>query len=154
MTSIQFEFLKLLIQLTGALTIAWLAVRWALSRYKSEKKWERQLAAYADAVASISQMKRLVGQWHDEAISDFLWSDETKEERKRLYRDSRRRLEEALASALLLLPRETTELLERLMLDIDTDTAQSMAEQLDNEWGFLDEALKKLTAQGRVAIGS
>ena len=40
-----FELSKLAVQFIGALVITWLAVKWALSRYKAEKTWELRMAA-------------------------------------------------------------------------------------------------------------
>jgi hypothetical protein len=60
-----FEITKLIAQLGGALLIAWLAVQWALNRFKSEKTWERGITAFADTVSALREMNRVYGIWLD-----------------------------------------------------------------------------------------
>lgn len=49
------EAIKLAAQLGGALVIARLTVGWALHRYKSEKAWEREVAAFTNLISALSE---------------------------------------------------------------------------------------------------
>ena len=52
----EFEVYKLIAQLGGALLIARLTVYWALSRFKSEKLWERQSAALSEVLQAVTEL--------------------------------------------------------------------------------------------------
>ncbi|WP_156460504.1 hypothetical protein [Devosia sp. Root635] len=64
------ETAKLIAQLGGALLIAWLTVRWALGRYKSEKMWEREAAAMFDVLGAIADMKDVNSEWLNQLLRD------------------------------------------------------------------------------------
>ncbi len=148
------ECVKLAIQFVGALLIARLAVRWALNRYKSEKTWERRLGAYVDAVTAISEMRLVVGKWFDHAIMRLEISEEYNKIQGDRYKAARRRLDEGVATGLLLLPRESAELLSDLTQSLDdSDHFNTMEDALDHDYGLLNKALGTLIAQGRTVLG-
>lgn len=91
-------------QFAGALAIAWLAVRWALNRYKLEKHWERRMSAYTDVLSALGSVNRIQGIWEAQEFDLPVSSIETAEELRKQYWDDRRRLEETIAIARLLLP--------------------------------------------------
>jgi hypothetical protein len=151
---ILFEIGKLATQFVGALVIAWLTVRWALGRYKSEKTWERKLAAYADAVSSITEMQAVVGEWFGEAIEDRQPSAEQQSFQQQRFQTARRRLDESIAAALLLLPKQTADLLHQLKRDLQaTRRASSLEQRLDDQYGVLQKARSALIDQGRENLG-
>lgn len=144
------EAVKLAAQLIGAVVIARLTVSWALSRYKAEKLWERRLGAYADAVTAISEMRTVVGQWFDDAITRSERSEEITALLATRYRTARKKLEEGLSAGLLLLPQETADLLSKLIEDLDRSSVDGGYEAaLDHDWGLLDVTLKQLLEIGR-----
>jgi predicted HTH transcriptional regulator len=148
------ELVKLALQFPGALIVARLAVKWALSRYKSEKTWERQLSAYADAVTSVSEMRLVVGRWIDEEIESKPESEDSDTEHLNRYRTARRQLEEGLAAAVLILPEKTSAGLKQLMIDIDTaPRAESYLDHLEGQYSLLSQASKALIEQGRKNLG-
>ena len=55
------EIARAMATFVGALLISWLTVRWALDRFKREKRWEREAAAYADVIAAIADLVRWNG---------------------------------------------------------------------------------------------
>jgi hypothetical protein len=57
------ELTEQILQLLGALLIAWVTVRLALKRFKSEKGWERQISTVADLLVVIGEMDRLNDIW-------------------------------------------------------------------------------------------
>jgi hypothetical protein len=149
-----FETIKLVIQFGGAMLIAKLAVSWALKRYKSEKAWERKLAAYVDAVTVLSEMKLVVGRWIDELEQRRSASTDWDEMQYKRYQSARRRLDEGFATALLLLPAKTTDVLTELDRSIDS-CKQGYDQYLDleNEYHVLSQALKRVIEFGRENLG-
>ena len=153
-SQLQIEIAKLCLQFLGALLVAWLTVKWALSRYKSEKSWDRRLSAYVDAITAIREMKLVAGKWYDQEISDYQVADEKYEEEQSVrYRAARKRLDEALATATLLLSEQDSNILQNLTQHIDNEgSSQSLAENLDKEIGMLNRTLKLITTSGRNAL--
>jgi hypothetical protein len=148
------EFIKLMLQLLGALVVARLAVKWALSRYKSEKTWERQLSAYADAVTAISEMRLVVGRWIDDEIQNKQTSEERDAEHAQRYQSAKRRLEEGLAAAVLVLPNQASDGLKQLMIDIDNARrGENYLDDLESQYGLLNQTSNKLIVQGRKYLG-
>jgi hypothetical protein len=149
-----FEVAKLAAQFVGALAIAWLTVRWALTRYKSERTWERKLSAYADAVASITEMQAVVGEWFDEAVEDREATEDQQAFQQQRFQTARRRLDESIAAALLLLPKEAADLLHKLKRDLEaTRQANTLEQHLDDQYGILQKARAALIDQGRETLG-
>ena len=149
-TTILIEVCKLIAQFFGAFLIARLAVRWALRRYKSEKTWERQLSAYVDAVTALSEMRQVVGSWSDEVLEHRSTTPEHDAELRDRYQKSKRRLDEGVAAALLLLPKDTAKLLSGLEREIQRSReGYDQLLDLDSQYEVLDKALKRLIAEGR-----
>ena len=148
-----FELVKLAIQAAGAIFVARLAVRWALNRYKEEKTWERQLTAYADVIAALGDMRLIVGKWSDEIEGGTNYTDEYKKMHQDRYRAAKRKFEEALAVASLILPKDTHSLLHKLDMDIEKITYEDIWDAYNQEYSLIDDALAELTAQGRDALG-
>ena len=148
------ELVKLALQFSGALIVARLAVKWALNRYKSEKTWERQLSAYADAVTAISEMRLVVGRWIDDEIENKQASEERNAEHAQRYRSARRRLEEGLAAAVLILPNQTSDGLKQLMIDIDNaGRGDNYLDDLESQYSLLNQTSNDLIEQGRKYLG-
>jgi hypothetical protein len=145
---------KLAVQFLGAIVIARLAVIWALNRYKSEKTWERQLAAYVDAVTALSEMRLVVGSWYDELIGALLMSSDNNGAQRERYNASKRKLEEGVAAARLLLPADTAKLLAELNRDMENARkGHDQVEDLDRQYAILDQALNRLIDEGRSVLG-
>lgn len=153
--NVGLELAKLAAQFLGALVVARLAVGWALLRYKGEKTWERRLAAYVDGLAALGEMRLVVGRWHDELITDRPVSDEQSAAQFTRYQAARRRLDEGVAVAALLLPPESAGLLAGLDRSLEASRAgRDQVDDLDRQYGVLDQAMKEFTRQGRAALGA
>lgn len=153
--NVGLELAKLAAQFLGALVVARLAVGWALRRYKTEKTWERRLAAYVDALAALGEMRLVVGRWYDELITDRTVTDEQSAGQLARYQAARRRLDEGVAVAALLLPSESSGLLAGLDRALEASRiGHDQVDDLDRQYGVLDRALKELTRQGRAALGA
>lgn len=146
------EAVRLAAQLVGAILVARLAVRWALARYKTEKTWERRLSAYVDVVTALSEMKLVVGLWIDAIEQAHRPRTDEPEQRER-YRSAKRRLDEATATAQLLLPSTTSKRL--LTLDLEMEKAKRFKDQyedLNNQYAVIEEALSGVIAEGRADL--
>jgi hypothetical protein len=145
-----FEIAKLAAQLIGAGFIAWLTVSLALGRFKKEKLWERQLSAYAEAVASLAEMRLLVGGWFDQAAEHRDLPPELEATQRTQYQAARRRLDEAIATGQLLFPKEVAAQLAVIPKEMESANHQdSYLEHLDTLYGVLDTSLSQLIASGR-----
>lgn len=142
-----------LAQFLGALLIAWAAVQWALSRYKSEKTWERQLTALTEAVVALSEMRTLVGRWYDEALLRRDPPEEESERQAADYRQAVRRLREGVSAAQLVLPKAVADKLTRLIAELESSKRGDCYEEaLDNEYSVINRALNDLLVDGRKII--
>jgi hypothetical protein len=65
-TSQLWDILKLAMQGIGALVFARMTVVWAIDKFKSQKRWERDASTYAGTVAALREMKR---------VNDILWTE-------------------------------------------------------------------------------
>jgi len=145
---IWLEFLKLCVQLAGALIIARFAVNWALDRYKREKLWERRLASYADVVSALGEMLRINAEWYEEAINR---RDQVKaDEREQRYKAAKRKLDEVTAVGQLLLPSRAVMVLHLLHSDLRVQPRHHGYEDaLDWQGETLSKALHSLIDIGR-----
>ncbi len=149
-----FELIKLIAQLGGALLIAWLAVRWALQRYKKEKSWEKRLQAYTDVILAIGEMLTVHQSWLQEIEEGFAWTSEFKAGLSRRYQISRGKLDEARAMASLLLPDDTAATLRSLISALEQIPEDISAHQRHSEAiEKLSVAIEKIVTQGRTSLG-
>ena len=148
---IGFELAKLTLQALGAIFVARLAVRWALSRYKEEKTWERRLAAYAEVVAALSEMRFIVGKWIDE-IEGHSRNDPTQDSYSERYKNAIRKFEEGTAISSLILESETRGTLTKLENDLDNVNDPDPYDGYSSMYSLIDDALVELTAQGRASL--
>ena len=70
------ELIKLVLQVLGGLLVAWVTVRLALRRFKSERRWERQTSTLADLLIAIDQLDRLNDIWYQAEIERRELSEE------------------------------------------------------------------------------
>ncbi|EKU74294.1 MULTISPECIES: hypothetical protein [Sphingobium] len=148
------ELLKILGQGVVAAFVSWVAIFFALSRYKSEKIYDRVLGIYTDAIALVSEMaevtieqrvKRDMGKLSDQENSAF-------DERYRVAAD---RLKGIRAVASILAPPAANtmeELIQTLQrLDHNRDLS-SLAQQFERVKAF-GLAQERLVAHGQESLG-
>ena len=105
-TQMLFEAGKILIQILGGGFVAWLTVKWALKRFKSEKAWERQTNALADVIAAVTEMRRVTNSWIQIAASQSEPPAEYEDRLKARYEAAKSRFEDVASVAVLILPIE------------------------------------------------
>lgn len=149
-----FETIKLLAQLGGALLVAWLAVRWALRRYKREKAWEKQLQAYVDIMLALKDIKAVLLSWRAEQLEDFKYTEEAHDKFRQRYVAAYTRLQEQEAVAALLLPVETAASLKAVFDGFSTNSDdEPLWLRYDNHLGILEEVTKDLLGQAQKKLG-
>lgn len=142
------ETIKLAAQLGGALFIARLTVRWALGRFKSEKTWERELAAMVDLVRNLAEVRRLAfihrGQVGSSIPPAEDFTQDLLERARQLHADR-----ESLSAAVrLMMPRDVGPVVDRLDTRLrKADTYRQDGDHLTywtEQVSALDDALTSL----------
>ena len=132
--------------------MARLAVRWALSRFKQEKVWERRLAAHSDILVALAEMRRVYRRLIDELETHSRSDEAADREHAERYRAAKRKLEEAMPLAQLLLPVETTRVLTKLERDRETLYTGDQYDDYNRHYSLLDDAIAELVQDGRQLI--
>lgn len=144
-----WEFVKLAAQAGTALVVARLAVRWALSRFKQEKLWERRLSAQAEIIVALAEMRRLYGRWMDDLESHRGTDEEVDREHRDRYRAAARQIEGAMPLAQLLLPPESSDILRKLEQDRENLYTGDQYDDYRSHYSLLDGAIAELVRHGR-----
>lgn len=147
--TLAWEFAKLAAQALTALVVARLAVRWALSRFKQEKVWERRLSAQVDILVALAEMRRVYGRWIDELETHRSADKEADREHRDRYRAAARKLEEAMPLAQLLLPLEVSSALHQLEQDRENLCTGEQYDDYNKQYSLLDDAIAELVQNGR-----
>ncbi len=142
----------LIAQLVVSLVVTWFAVFWALGRFKKEKLWERRLGAYGDVVMALGAMRMILGRWGDEMEGLRSYSDEAKKAFHDEYRLEKRRFEQIVAAAQLILPEQSAKTLDELARQLEADEGLDPFDAINSKYALIDDALGVLVAQGRIEL--
>lgn len=148
----QREIFKLIIQFAGALFIAWLTVRWALGRFKTERTWERQTKALADVLVALREMEFINNAWLDEELHRRSYvddEDQAPDPRSEKHQAAHRQLREVAAIAAIVLPEEINAVIRQIETDLARDDHNTWQDQLDHDGAILKEARQQLLTLGR-----
>ncbi|MFC3097391.1 hypothetical protein [Alteraurantiacibacter palmitatis] len=148
-----FEVLKLIAQLAGAAVVARLAVGWALKRYKSERMWDRRLAAYADLVDALSEIYRLNSRWLDHWEGQRGPTEEESARQNQRYREATKILNQTISTGKLILPTETQKLLENFTDARHSDPQADYGDLLHDEMVRAKQLIAELIEHGRKNLG-
>ncbi len=149
------EAVKLIAQLGGAAGIGWIGVRWALARYKSEKTWERRLAAYTDIVSALTEMQRVLSEWQKYEETNTDPGESNKARLREEYRLAERNALAVKGLAELLLPEKVASVLKSLPVDLDNASyrAGTWYESVDNRWGVVEDAKEQIVSLAKIELG-
>jgi len=136
-----------LIQMTGAVTIAWLAVQWAEKRFRSEKRWERTLSGYADLVGAMSELLLSLGYRADSLLVHTL---EEQSRRERL-KAARAEFDRTVAVSRILLPANLVQALLALQIKLDR-TSRDEIDDIYDKYGEVEEVLEKVLREAESAL--
>ncbi|MEZ0495384.1 hypothetical protein ACAX61_03680 [Sphingomonas sp. IW22] len=123
-------------------------------RFRSERRWEKRLLAYVDAVAALREMRSVRQIEYNAVLLRRELSDQNHAELAERYRAARNRLNEATAAALLLFTkRESAPLvgLEEALRHI-SETETSYEGMLDHELAVLKRGLDEVGRLGQRAL--
>ncbi|VVT18073.1 hypothetical protein [Erythrobacter sp. EC-HK427] len=152
MDQLAFEGGKLLSQLGGTALIAWLAVRWAVSKFKQEKKWEQKLQIYSRILAALREMQFVNDQWVIEAYRDFERDPQEALALQSRYRDAKRDLDQCIAMSRLVLSDSTYQTLARLRDEIENFRDEDAFLTYDGVSVLLKRAQDEISELGRAAL--
>ncbi|WP_316159322.1 hypothetical protein [Bradyrhizobium sp. SZCCHNRI3042] len=139
-----WDILKLSVQGIGALVFARLGVVWAVEKFKSEKRWERDANTFSEALAALREMNR---------ANDILWDDETgaRSRSEQSLKDVGERWRvakkqfEAAAARSVFLPKEISSIILQLEADLaNQPTHDSWADSIEHEGKLILDALQTL----------
>lgn len=150
-----FEAAKLLAQLGGATVVAWLGVRWALGRYKSEKTWERRFAAFADILATLSEIQRVLDEWQEAEAIDRMLPGEKGRTLRADYDLALKSIAIAQGQAGIILPEEVGAILRRVPTDLSNAEykAKTPFESYDARWGVVRDAMDRIKVIAKQELG-
>lgn len=145
------EVAKLAAQFAGATLIAWLTVRWALGRYKSEKMWERETTEILALLATLSELDDLISEWLEEEYDHTIRrAEEYTAARIQRYRTARAQLRSARALADVILPEEFGRKFDELEKALDFDPQDGdYAEAHERELATIRRVRSDIVAHGR-----
>jgi hypothetical protein len=98
-------------------------------------------------------MKIVTCKWHTEEIERRDSSESTEDEQRKRYQSARKKLDDSISTALLLLPDVDVQHLTTLIINLDNSPKPNTYEEyLDNQCCTLNQALKTLINQGRKTL--
>jgi hypothetical protein len=110
------DLTKMALQFAGASGIAALTVRWALSRYKAEKLWERETAAYLSVLEAINELDEVNWRWLRGMASDI--PEDLEGKLRERWAAAKQRVDAVAAAASVVLPPSADEAVGRLTSDL------------------------------------
>ncbi|MGO6665140.1 hypothetical protein [Rhizobium ruizarguesonis] len=151
-----FEIAKLGAQLSGAAFVGWIAVRWALARYKAEKIWDRRLSAYTEVISAFAQMQRVLAEWEDVAITHRDPSDDETSQLRQEYDVAEKSIRAVQGIAELLLPAEISSILQTIERDLyrAAQGADTWFGSIDARWAVIEEAKTKIVKISKSELGT
>jgi hypothetical protein len=148
--SVCWDLTKLILQLLGAVFIAWFTVQLALRRFKSEKGWERQTSTLADLLIAIDEMHRLndIRLTAEENRAIVCLPHEY--ELPGIYGKALSDFEKGAALAAVLLPPNINAIVTQLRTALTTRKGENWYEVFDARGAALQKAREKLIEAGRL----
>lgn len=104
----------LIVGITIAAVSAYLAAKWSLKRFTSEKRWERKSDTYAAILGALHKMKRYPDRYMDREIKGREISEDEKNELYDGYRKARAAVSKRADIGTLVVSREAVEALRLL----------------------------------------
>ncbi len=153
--NVGIEAIKLAFQFGGALLIALITVRLALSRYKREKHWERKLQAYSDVLAALGTMNQIINQWIRDEMRERT-QPELEDKHVQRYASAMQKIEETAAVAALVLGPEVDQLIKNFLTEVHRavkNDKRSWLSSLEEELSILQKAHVALLKAGKRDLG-
>ena len=147
---------SLAITLLGQMVIAsvatWVTTRLALRRFYSEKLWERKAASYTEIFQALHDMHRNSSNRLDELEGGRTITDEQKDSLSKEYHEAKIRLERRLDAEIWLLPIPCRERVIRMRRELESDSAMSLHQAVEDDFVAIKSALEDLRGLARVDL--
>lgn len=147
-----WEVIKLIVQFSGALIIARLTVYWALSRFKSEKGWERQTTAFAEVISVLREFDRILDQFYEDEIHARSYSEAYLARLNTRSQEVRDRYQKASSLAAIVLPNDISEIIVKLEAALADGNYNSQFDAIENESHLVKTAIKELASKKHTFI--
>ncbi|TAA61868.1 hypothetical protein [Shinella sp. JR1-6] len=146
MAAILPELLKSMLQLLGAALVAWLAVRWALARFKSERMWERQFSVLSDLLSAVFDLSRMLREWDDHFSEKHILSGARIAELREQYERQRQRIRDCSILAAIVVPVEAAEKIATVESDLEKAFDSQLGDHisLGRERRILNDAKREI----------
>lgn len=129
---------------------AWLTVRLALNRFKSERLWDRQLSTYSDLIEALSEMDRVNGIWLDREMEQRDENKEYEAELSERYKTAKRRFESTSATARFILGAEVEAAIKGIEDGIEASRqAQSYFDSIDTAGAAISKGRDRILELAR-----
>lgn len=145
------EVAKMAAQFAGATLIAWLAVRWALGRYKTEKAWDRRATEIFGILDTLTDLEDLVGDWLEEEIQNAKPADDGGRGRAR-FEAARARIRQAAAISRVVLPERFEKLFQELSNSLDYSPEDDYAAAYQLELSAIRKVRDEIATYGKVTM--
>lgn len=136
----------------GTALIAWLAVRWAVAKFKQEKTWEKELQLYGRILASIREMQFVNELWKAEVYCGFEPAPAYSAQLQQSYIDAKRNLDEAIAMSSLVLSEASFTALAKFQAEVETFRAEDQFLTYEGVGSILNMAQIEIAELGRLEL--
>ncbi len=129
---------------------AWLAARLALRRFRSEKAWERQAAAYTVIFGALHDMMNWCDQILDASSREAKLPDDRLQELHASFQEAEQELRKRVATDAWVLPSEAKDCLKGMLLAIRPETTDWTVYVTEREKAIAEaqETLERLVRRG------
>ncbi len=135
----------LIVGITIAAVSAYLAAKWSLQRFTSEKRWERKSDTYSAILGALHEMKRYPDRYMDREIKGREISEEEKNELYDGYRKAHAAVSKRADIGTLVISQEAVEALRLLEKELEAAaSADSMFEHVDAQLAALNRCLNEV----------
>ncbi|MGF7149430.1 hypothetical protein FHS96_003081 [Sphingomonas zeicaulis] len=148
----EFEILKVCVQGGVGVLVAWFTVRIALSRYKRERTWDRQLTVFADAISALNDMQTVTNLWIENIENGHQFSDEYMRLQGERYMAAKRRLSESFGIASVMLSNDVGEMLRKVYIDIERINCPDAYHAHRMEYDIVQPVLDQMIVKARVSL--
>ncbi|MCW8865909.1 MAG: hypothetical protein OQK22_13530 [Colwellia sp.] len=144
------EVAKLIVQIIISVGAAFLAAWLANRRFRNEKWWERKADAYANLIEALHDMKWPSGEHFDAEIEHRKLSKEYSEDLWAEFKEARRNIWRIAETSSFVVSSEVLVAVQDMEKALSkARNADSWFEHLDEQWGAVDDCIKKIKEIGK-----
>lgn len=150
----EIEAVKLVAQIAISAGAAFLAAKLAAKRFREDKWWEKKMAAYAELVEALHEMKWPPSEHFDAAIEGRDISEDESRALWNEFKAGRRKVWRLAEGSSFLISPTVMEAVREMEAELaDARSAHTWEEHLDNQYGAVENCLKKIKELGAEELG-